>query len=79
MMLYISLKFLYTIWNDFPGYGAGTKLPLSNFKGKSPKYLKKKKKKKTGFFPSARRLVMLYVAMKFHENILNGFRVIERT
>ena len=28
---------------------------------------------------TARRLMMLYISMKFHKNILNGFRVIERT
>ena len=28
---------------------------------------------------SARRLMMLYISMKFHENILNGFQVIEWT
>ena len=28
---------------------------------------------------SVRRLMMLYISMKFHDNILNGFQVIERT
>ena len=28
---------------------------------------------------SARRLVMLYICAKFHEIILNGIKVIERT
>ena len=28
---------------------------------------------------SARRLVMLYICVKFHEIILNGIKVIERT
>ena len=28
---------------------------------------------------SARRLMMFYISMKFNENILNGFQVIERT
>ena len=31
------------------------------------------------FLCSACRLMMLYVSMKFHENILNGFQVIEQT
>ena len=31
------------------------------------------------FLCSARHLMMLYISMKFHENILNGFQVIERT
>ena len=30
-------------------------------------------------FNSARRLVMLYICAKFHEIILNGIKVIERT
>ena len=30
-------------------------------------------------FSSARRLIMIYISMKFHENILNRFQVIERT
>ena len=30
-------------------------------------------------FMSARRLVMLYICAKFHEIILNGIKVIERT
>ena len=31
------------------------------------------------FLCSAHRLMMLYISMKFHENILNGFQVIEQT
>ena len=31
------------------------------------------------FLCSARRRMMLYIPMKSHENILNGFQVIERT
>ena len=31
------------------------------------------------FLCSARRLMMLYICMKFRENILNGFQVIEQT
>ena len=31
------------------------------------------------FLCSARRLMMLYIAMTFHENILKDFQVIERT
>ena len=30
------------------------------------------------FLSSARRLMILYISMKFYENILNGFQVIER-
>ena len=31
------------------------------------------------FLCSACHLMMLYISMKFHENILNGFQVIEPT
>ena len=31
------------------------------------------------FLSSARHLMMLYISMKFHENILKGFQSIERT
>ena len=31
------------------------------------------------FLWSVRHLMMLYISMKFHENILNGFQVIEWT
>ena len=30
------------------------------------------------WFLSARHLMMFYISMKFHENILNGFQVIEQ-
>ena len=31
------------------------------------------------FLCFTRHLMMLYISMNFHENILNGFQVIERT
>ena len=31
------------------------------------------------FLCSARRLVMLYISVRFHENILKGFQVLKRT
>ena len=31
------------------------------------------------FLPSACRLIMLYISMKFHDNILNSFQVIKPT
>ena len=31
------------------------------------------------FFCFVRRLMMLYISMKFHDSILNGFQVIELT
>ena len=39
----------------------------------------KMSKQELWFLWSARCLMMLYISMKFHENILNGFQVIERT
>ena len=32
-----------------------------------------------GFLCSAHCLIMLYICMKFHDNILNGFQVIQQT
>ena len=31
------------------------------------------------FFFSAHRLMMVYICIKFHENVLDGIKVIERT
>ena len=36
-------------------------------------------KTRVTFLFSARHLIMLYISLKFHENILKGFQVIERT
>ena len=36
-------------------------------------------RQKFQFLISARRLMMLYISIKIHENILNGFAVTERT
>ena len=36
-------------------------------------------RQKLWFLCSASRLMMLYISMKFHENILKGFQVIEQT
>ena len=36
-------------------------------------------RKELRFLCSACRLMMLYISMKFHDNILNGFQVIEWT
>ena len=69
MLLYISMKFHENIlkafqvveqtWND-----------QSNFKGE---YLQNFRRE-LRFLCCARRLMMLYVSMKFHETILNGFQ-----
>ena len=50
-------------------------LPLLNFKGGK---LQKCKDELLSLC-SAHHLMMLYISMKFHENILNVFQVIERT
>ena len=39
----------------------------------------KQYKQELWYLCSARHLMMLYISMKFHDNILNGFQVIERT
>ena len=44
-------------------------------KGITPKMSKKELR----FLWSARRLMMLYISVKFHENIVNGFQVMKRT
>ena len=31
------------------------------------------------FLSSARRLMMLYISTKFHDNVLYGFQIIDRT
>ena len=41
-------------------------------RGKTPKVYGQELR----FLCSARRLIMLYISMKFNENILNGFKVI---
>ena len=50
------------------------KLPSSNFKMEQlQKYIE------LWFLWSACHLMMLYISMKLHENILNGFQVTEQT
>ena len=75
MMLYISMKFNENI-KRFPRYRADTKFQLSNFKGRITLKLYRQE---SCFFCSARRLMMFYNCMKFLENILKRFQVIERT
>ena len=60
----------------FSSYRADTKLQLSNFKRRiTPTMFRQELR----FLCSACRLMMLYISMKFQENILNGFQVIEQT
>ena len=52
------------------------KLQLSNFKGGvTPKMYRQE----LWLLYAARRLMMLYISIKFYENILNCFQVIKRT
>ena len=67
----VSWKYL----DRFSSYRADTKLQLSNLK---LRIIKKMYRQDLRFLCSARRLIMLYISMKFHENILKLF-VIERT
>ena len=74
MMIYISIKFFWKYLERFSRYRADIKLQLSNLKGwLTPKCLE------CTCMSSARRLIILYISITFHENILNGFQVIERT
>ena len=54
---------------------SGHKITIIDFK----ELITKMYRQDLRFLYSARRLMMLYISMKFHENILNGFQVIEGT
>ena len=72
--------YFYEVWwkyfHQFSCYRADTKWPLSIFKGEQ---IQKLIDKKLWFLWSERCLMMLYICLKFHENILNGFQAIEQT
>ena len=75
MILYIPIKFHENILNGFQ---------LSVHEFSIVKFQREKTKKKNvqtrlTVLVSARRLMMLYISMKFHDHILNGFQVIEWT
>ena len=77
MMLYISMKFHENILNDFQVI-----LRTKNYNcriSKGEKLQKCIEIRGIVFLCSARRLMMFYISMKFHENILNGFQIIEKT
>ena len=76
MLLYISMKFHENILNAFLSYRVDTKLQLSNFKGR---ITQKMYRQELRFLCSAPCLMMLYISLKFHENILISFQVIELT
>ena len=74
MMLYISIKFHENILKSFQIIERTRNDHCRISKGNNYKTVDE-----LWFFCSACRLMMLYVSMKFHENILKGFQVIERT
>ena len=65
----VSWKYL----RRFSSYRADTKLQLSNFKGRISWITPKIYRQEFWFFSSASHLLMLYISMKFHENILKRF------
>ena len=75
MMLHISIKFYENILNSFQVMDRTQVYHCQISTGESPKLYGQELR----FLCSARRLMMLYICMKFVENILNGFQVIERT
>ena len=68
----VSRKYL----EGFSSYRADTKRPLSNFKGEITTKLYGQDLQ---FLCSASHLMMIYISMKFHENILKSFQYIEQT
>ena len=87
MMLYISMKFHENILNGFQVIEQ-SRLRDEQTVGKnnmSPSLsggdiiTTKLYRQELRFLCSARRLMMLYISLKFHENIMKGFQVIERT
>ena len=76
MMLYISMKFHEHIFNSFRVIERTRNYQCQISKGNNSKLCTQEL---CFFLCSARRLMMLYISIKFHENILNDFQVIERT
>ena len=75
MMLYISMKFHENILRGFQ-VTERHKMTIIKFqRGITTKL----HRQELQFLYSACRLLMLYIAIKFHENILKGFQVIEQT
>ena len=74
MKLYICSKLYENIDLPFYSYTADTILKLKISKGH---YSTKKKELRFLFF--TRRLMLLNICTKFHENILDGINVIEQT
>ena len=78
MMLYISMTFHENILNGFRVLKRTQNNPLSNFKGEKLKNYNVYRQE-LEFLCSAHCLMMLYISIKSHENILKGFQVMERT
>ena len=76
MMLYISMKFHEKIsWRVFKLYSGREMTTVKFQRGITTKLYRQE----LWFLRSACHLLMLYTSMKFYENILKGFQVIEQT
>ena len=75
MMFYISMKFHDNILKGFQVIERTRNDHCQILKGNNYKMYRQKLQ----FLCSAICLMMLYISMKFHDNILNGFQIIERT
>ena len=80
MSLYIFARLQGNLWNHFSSYRTGThiwlRLLLTMFKG--PK-LKKQVSQELRFLCFANCIMVIYICIKFQENISNSFQVTERT
>ena len=73
-MVYICTKFHESILNCF-SYGVNTISIFFIMKGHNSVNIANR----VIVLFSAHHLIMIYICTKFHENILKGFRVMERT
>ena len=74
-LLYFSIKFHENILNGFQAMEDMKSTIVEFQRGITPKVYRQE----LLFLCSAHLLTMLYISMKFQENILNDFQVIERT
>ena len=75
MMLYISTYFHKHIWNGFELIQGNQNYYCQTSKGNDSKIYRQE----LHYFWSAHHLMMLYISVKFHENVLKGFLLIQRT
>ena len=75
MMLYVSMKFNENILKGFQPTERTRNDRCQFSKGITTKLYRLELR----LLCSARRLMMLYISVKFRENVLKGFQVIERT